>query len=83
MLKLTTVREVPQGATVQLVRNGQPTSTTYVRRAYDRSSRTYDLDSWDDISKQVFARGSRQVYWDTDMPLFPSLTIGGRCKWGL
>jgi len=69
MLKLTTVREVPQGATVHLVRNGQPTSTTYVRRAYDRSSRTYDLDSWEDISKQVFAKGDRLVFWDTEMPL--------------
>jgi len=69
MLKLTTVREVPFGATVHLVRSGKPTSTTYVRRAYDRSDRTYDLDSWDDISKQVFAKGSRLVFWDTDMPL--------------
>ena len=77
MLKLTTVRDVPLGSTVHLVRNGQPTQTTYVRRAYDRSSRTYDLDSWEDINKQVFARGDRQVYWDVDAPLFPSLTIGG------
>jgi hypothetical protein len=69
MLKLTTVREVPFGATVHLVRSGEPTSTTYVRRAYDRSDRTYDLDSWDDINKQVFAKGSRLVFWDTDMPL--------------
>ncbi len=83
MLKMTTVREVPQGATVHLVRNGKPTLSTYVRRAYDRSSRTFDLDSWEDSNKQVFAKGSRQVYWDTDMPLFPSLTIGGRYKWGL
>ena len=74
MLKLMAVREVPFGATVHLVRNGQPTSTTYVRRAYDRSSKTYDLDSWDDISKQVFVRGDRQVYWDTGMPL---LTFNG------
>ena len=69
MLKLMTVREIPFGATVHLVRNGKPTQSTYVRRAYDRSSKTYDLDSWDDISKQVFARGDRQVYWDTDIPL--------------
>lgn len=69
MLKLTTVRDVPFGATVHLVRSGKPTSTTYVRRAYDRSDSTYDLDSWDDINKQVFAKGDRLVFWDTDMPL--------------
>ena len=71
MLKLTTVREVPLGATVHLVRNGQPTSTTYVRRDYDRSYRTFALDSWDDINKCVHAKGDRQVYWDTYMPLTP------------
>lgn len=69
MLKLTTVREVPFGGTVHLVRNGKPTSTTYLRGPYDRSYRTYDLDSWDDINKQVFAKGNRLVFWDTDMPL--------------
>ena len=69
MLKLTTVRDVPFGATVHLVRSGKPTSTTYVRRAYDRFDHTYDLNSWDDINKQVFAKGSRLVFWDTGIPL--------------
>ena len=31
--------------------------------------RTYDLDSWDDISKPIFAKGDRLVFWDTDLPL--------------
>jgi len=53
------LKEVPRG---EFVRRKLDAKKTYTRGDYDRSSRTYSLDDWDDISRAVYLKGSALVW---------------------
>ena len=53
------LKDVPRG---EFVRRKLDAKKTYMRGDYDRSSRTYSLDDWDDISRAIYLKGSALVW---------------------
>tara|TARA_R110000796_G_C14210464_1_gene393182 strand:- start:230 stop:442 length:213 start_codon:yes stop_codon:yes gene_type:complete len=53
------LKDVPRG---EFVRRKLDAKKTYTRGDYDRASRTYALDDWDDISRAVYLKGAALVW---------------------
>lgn len=55
---LTTVKACKAGEYIRLVVNGP----VYIRGAYDRSTKSYELTCFDDIGRSRFLGGARRVF---------------------
>jgi hypothetical protein len=58
-IKRVKLKDVKRG---EFVRRKPDALTTYTRGEYDRSSKTYSLEDWDDINREVFLKGTTLVY---------------------
>ena len=46
----------------ELVKRSPASKKVYVRKNYDRLAKAYELDDYDDISRQILVRGSTKVW---------------------
>lgn len=58
MTQQSPIKSLPIGEYVQL-RDGAP---VWIRGEYDRSSKTYELQSWDDANRFIYRKGSTLVH---------------------
>lgn len=56
--KQSPIKSLPRGEFVQLKEGGP----VWVRGDYDRGSKSYELQSWDDANKFIYRKGSALVY---------------------
>jgi hypothetical protein len=55
------LKGVKKGELVRIVRSGGSGKRVYIRGDYDRSSRAYSLQAFDDINDERFLKGARLV----------------------
>lgn len=53
------VKSLPKG---ELVKRSPTAKKVYVKGNYDRMAKAYELDDYDDISRQALVRGTTKVW---------------------
>lgn len=60
--QVVSINEVPYGEMVRLLKAGVPQRTTWVRGAYDRSSKRYSLSDSEDMNRETFKKSGTKVF---------------------
>lgn len=53
------VKDIKKG---EFVRRKSDSKKTYQRGEYDRATKTYSLEDWDDASREIFVKASTLLY---------------------
>ena len=52
------IKDTKRGDLIKLIVGGSVKPTVYVRGSYDRSSKSYEISRWDDISSFRYVKGN-------------------------